>query len=241
MIRKGFPPILIVCGGKGRRLGKIGQTVPKALITIKNKTILEWKLRHYLKQGCRDFIFCLGYKGNMIREAVKSFNIPATFTFSEGGEPVGILKRIYIAKKFFNDEVIVTYGDTFAEINLLKLIREHRKNKHGATIVVAPIKSPFGLVEFSLTGTVQKFDEKPILNYFIGYAVISKHALDMAPRKVIDMPDGKGIVTFFKILMSLGKLGALYYPGFQITFNTEDEVRIAREKMISFYTNKEQI
>jgi hypothetical protein len=78
------------------------------------------------------------------------------------------------------------------------------------------------------------------LNYYIGYAVINRSALDIVPQKVIDMPDGQGIVTFYKILMALGKLGVFYHSGFQMTFNTEDEINIAQEKMIHFYTSREQ-
>jgi len=230
-----------MCGGKGRRLGKIGEMSPKALIKIKNKTILEWKLHHYLKQGFKDIIICLGYKGEMIKQAVDGLDLPAEYTFSWGGEPAGILKRIHVAKKAFRDEVILTYGDTFAEINLRGLLKTHRLGGYEATIVVAPIKSPFGLVEFNKSGTVSSFNEKPVLNYYIGYAVINKSALDIVPQKVIDMPDGQGIVTFFKILMSMGKLGVSYHAGFQITFNTEDEIKVAEEKMVSFYTSREQL
>ena len=77
------------------------------------------------------------------------------------------------------------------------------------------------------------------MNYYIGYAVINKSALELVSHKIIDMPDGEGLVMFYKILMAMEKLGAFYHSGLQITFNTEDELRIVQEKFINFYTARE--
>lgn len=233
--------ILIMCGGKGRRLGKVGKMLPKCLMKIKDKAILDLKLRNYLRQGFRDFILCIGHKGDLVKKAVAHFGIPSIrCAFSKGPEPAGILKRLYMARDLFEQNVILTYGDTYADMDIKELLNVHRRDRNEATIVVAPIQSPFGLVEFDKNQKAVSFKEKPILNYYIGYGVINKSALDLVPPKVIDMPDGEGIVTFYKILLAMGKLGVFYHPGFQITFNTEDELKIAQEKIVSFYTTREQ-
>jgi len=228
-----------MCGGRGKRLGKLTENFPKPLMKIGDKTILELKLRNYIHQGFSNFILCVGYKGDLIKKAVEKFDCSGNFEFSDEGEPAGILKRLYVAKDLFCEKVIVTYGDTFTDINLLQLFETHVKSDNEATIVVAPIQNPFGLVEFDKSSKVTYFKEKPILNYYIGYAVINKSALELIPQKIIDMPDGDGLVTFYRILMAMEKLGAFYHSGLQITFNTEDELKRVQEKFVDFYTARE--
>ena len=74
------------------------------------------------------------------------------------------------------------------------------------------------------------------MNYYIGYAVISKTALELVPQKVINLPDGSGLVTFYKILIGMEKLGVYFHSGLQVTFNTEDELKAAEEQLVRFYT-----
>ncbi|MCB1144932.1 MAG: hypothetical protein KDK54_21980, partial [Leptospiraceae bacterium] len=156
------------------------------------------------------------------------------------GEDSGILNRLYHALPLMGDRVILTYGDTFTDINLEELVHYHEKSSCEATIVVAPIQNPFGLIELDPNGLITSFKEKPILNYYIGYAVINRTAFEYAPEKVIQMEDGKGLVTFFKILIALEKLNSYYHSGLQITFNTEDELKVAQKKLIQFFTIGEE-
>jgi NDP-sugar pyrophosphorylase family protein len=234
------PKIIIMCGGRGKRLGEITEKIPKPLVKIGNRTILQLKYENYYSQGFRDFIFCIGYKGDLIRKEVLSFAKDGSIEFSDSGEDAGILKRLYNALTIMSDSVILTYGDTFTDLDLSKLVESHKEIGCLSTIVVAPIQNPFGLIEFDVRGRVTSFKEKPILNYYIGYAVIEKSAFDFAPEKVIHLPDGEGLVTFYKILIALDKLNTFYHSGLQITFNTEDELKVAQKQLIQFYTSIEE-
>ena len=113
---------------------------------------------------------------------------------------------------------------------------EHQKGSNEATVVVAPIQNPFGLVEFNDNKQVTYYKEKPILKYYIGYAVINKSALELIPEKVINMPNGEGLVTFFKILMAMDLLGCYYHAGLQTTFNTREELEKTEKEIINFCT-----
>jgi len=227
--------ILFMCGGRGKRLGTVTKTLPKPLVKIDDRTILDLKIEQYQNQGFRNFIFCIGYKGKLIRDSIeKKSGIHAEF--SDAGEEAGILARIFYAKQIISDPVLMTYGDTFTDIELNKLFYAHQKSNNEVTIVTAPIQNPFGLMEFDHENKVTLFKEKPILNYYIGYAVINKSALDLVPQKVVDMPDGEGLVTFFKILMGMKLLGCYFHSGLQTTFNTIDELKKAKHKMTRFYT-----
>ena len=228
--------ILIMCGGRGRRLGELTDQLPKPLLRLNNQSILEMQIERYFQQGFNRFIVCIGYKGELIKEALKKMSPKVHVDFSDAGENAGILERLYTAKDHFDDQVLMTYGDTFADIELARFIEEHKNRDNEATIVVAPAQNPFGLVEFDGNNKATFFDEKPILKYYIGYAIINKSAFDLIPPKVINMPDGEGLVVFYRILLAMRKLGVFYHPGLQITFNTRKELKEAEEKLVRFYT-----
>ena len=150
------------------------------------------------------------------------------------------MERIDFAKNSFEDRIILTYGDTITNIQLLHLVKSHESGEHEVTIVTAPILSPFGLVEFDDKNKVTEFKEKPILKYYIGYAIINKSSLVSTSEKIVKGIDGKGLIEYYKLLISKQKLGAYHFSGLQITFNTQDELKIANTKIIDFYTSKER-
>lgn len=230
--------VIIMCGGRGRRMGKQSDQIPKPLSKLNNKTILENKIENCLKQGIKDFIICIGHKGELIKQTLKTYEKDCNIEYSNSGPEAGILKRIYDTKHLFEDFVHITYGDTLTNINLDQFSNFHLLNHFEASIAIAPIQNPFGLIEYD-ENKITFFKEKPILNYYIGQAVLSKSALDLIPEKVIDFPDGEGLVTFFKILLAMEKLGAWKYDGFQITFNTQKELSNAKQEWHHYYTSPE--
>ena len=225
-----------MCGGRGRRLGKLTDKVPKVLTEINGETILDLKMKSYLEQGHRDFVICTGYKSEMVEESLEKYKDDCDITVSNAGESAGILKRLHTAMQLFEEDAILTYGDTLTDLDLEQLTAFHRAENAEATIVTAPIQNPFGLVEFDADNKVTIFKEKPVLKYYIGYAVVSKSSFDLVSKKVIDLPDGAGLVTYFKVLMAMEKLSAWHHTGFQITFNTEKELAEAQKNSAHFYT-----
>ncbi len=228
--------IVIMCGGRGRRLGKLTESIPKVLTELHGKPILDHKLEAYLQQGYNNFVLCTGYKSEMVKENVQKYKDKCNITVSDAGEQAGILKRLVVAGCHFENEAILTYGDTLTDLNLHQLTTYHRDKKAEATIVTAPIQNPFGLVEFDSNNKVTTFREKPILKYYIGYAVISKSSFELVSDKIINYPDGSGLVTYFRILMAMDKLLAWHHDGFQITFNTEKELDEAKKDSANFFT-----
>ena len=228
---------IILCGGKGTRLGKLGESIPKSLVKLHEKPILYHKLSHSINQGFRDFIIAIGYKGNMIVDACKDMDLNFNVDFSDSGEDAGMLRRIYDASELFEDRVIVTYGDSIANIQLQHLIDFHLEKQGLLSIVTAPIQSPFGLVTSDDNKQVQTLEEKPVLHYYIGTFVMEKKTIEYIPEQIINWPDGKGLIAFFKILMALNKLYAYPHEGHDITFNTIEELNAAEEGFLKFYTH----
>jgi len=226
--------VLIMCGGKGSRLGDLTKDTPKPLIKIKGKTILEYKTRHYSKFGLNKYVFCIGFEGKKIIEYVK--NIDGHIEISDSGKNAGILKRIFNAKKLIEETAIISYGDTFAEIDFSDLIQKHTDSEFNLTLVVAPIVNPFGIVNWNEDNCVISFEEKPVLNHFIGYMVLDKSVFEYIPRKIINMPDGEGIVNLINYFLTLKKVGVYKFKGLQFTVNTKTELEKATETIGKYHT-----
>ena len=226
--------VIILCGGRGKRLGKITNEIPKPLVKIGKLSIIEHKLKYYKKQGLNEFIFCTGYKGNIIKKFLKKkYKDPVIYNSSV---KTGILKRIYLTKKDLKTTSIISYGDTLAKINFKDLLRNHKRSKAILTIVVAPIQNPFGLVEWNKQGIAKTFNEKPILNHFIGYAVIEPDLFKYLNKSIINLNNGKGMVKAIKTLIQKKLVNVYKFKGLQMTVNSINELRDANIKIGNYFT-----
>ena len=228
--------IVILCGGRGHRLKPLTSNIPKPLVVLNGKPILQHIIEFYITKGFRSFILCVGFKAEAVEKFVFSCNFDADIQISDAGEDAGILKRLYVARDLFSDKAIVTYGDTFININPYDILERHNNSKAGLTITVADIRSPFGLVEADKHDKVTFFKEKPYFSYYIGHMIIEKRILDEADPFLVSMPDGEGLVKFFQVLIGQKKINAYRHKGFKITFNTPQELENAEKEFIKFFT-----
>lgn len=167
--------VVILCGGKGTRMGN--DELPKALFPIGGKPILWHIMKTYSRHGFNDFVLCLGYKGDKIKtyfKKIKDWKI----TFVDTGLNTNTGGRIKKIENLIKDDLFfATYGDGLANINLNKLLKFHRAHKKFSTITVARPLSQFGIVGVdSHTCRVTHFEEKPILDHWIngGFFVFDK-------------------------------------------------------------------
>lgn len=226
--------VAILCGGKGKRLGKITKKIPKPLVRLGKKTILEHKINYYSQQGIKDYIFCTGYKGEIIKNYLQ--NKYKNSVFLNSGLNAGILKRLFQARNHFKTNTILSYGDTLAKINFKDLLSKHKKSKALVTIVVAPIKNPFGIVNSNKRSKAISFDEKPILNHFIGYGVFKKNIFKYLNKRIINQKNGKGIVLAIKKLSKRRLVNVYKFKGLQLTVNSPSELKSASLKLRKYFT-----
>ncbi len=226
--------MIIVCGGRGRRMGNLTNKTPKPLIKIGGKTIIEHKIRYYKTQRLNDFIFCLGYKSKLIKKFLIK-KLPKSI-FHDGGINSGILKRIFLVKKYIKDHTIISYGDTLAQINFKNLIKSHKRSKCLMTIVAAPIQNPFGLLNWNKKGKAIFFNEKPILNHYIGYAVISPNFFNKISNQIVNLKDGDGIVKVIKYLIKKREVNIYKFNDLQVTINSPEELKHARLNYKKYFT-----
>ncbi len=199
--------VVILCGGKGTRLKEQTESMPKPLIEIGGRPILWHIMKVYAAHGFNDFVLCLGYKGQAIKEYFMDYlswrhhdfsldlsgkepNIHLLnhdreqwkITFADTGEETNTGGRVKRIAPLVGDDdsFMVTYGDGVADIDIEKLADFHRTHGRIGTITVVNPPSQFGLVEMEKDGRVSRFREKPPLNQWIngGFFVFRREFFD---------------------------------------------------------------
>jgi glucose-1-phosphate cytidylyltransferase len=237
--------VVILCGGLGTRLREETEYRPKPMVEIGGKPILWHIMKIYAHYGFTDFVLCLGYRGNMIKEyflnyesMVNDFSINLgkheghvqyhnaheersfRVTLVETGLETltgGRLKRVesYIP----DDTFMMTYGDGLANIDIRKLVEFHSSHGKVATVTAVRPTSRFGKLDIAPGGLARQFIEKPQADEWIngGFFVFN--------RKVFDYLDSDGALERepLKNLARDGQLMALQHTGFWYAMDTYRE------------------
>ncbi|MGG3806100.1 glucose-1-phosphate cytidylyltransferase [Metabacillus fastidiosus] len=240
--------VVILAGGFGTRLSEETLSKPKPMVEIGNKPIIWHIMKQYSYYGFNDFIICLGYKGNIIKEYFsESLTYKSNRTSDYENEYIeeliyhdgldtwritlvdtglntmtgGRLKRI---KPILNEkEFLVTYGDGVSNINIKDLVRYHQK--HGKTVTISTTRpqNQFGILKIDNTNKVTEFREKPKSEDWInsGFFVMNS--------KVFDYIEGDETVFEEAPLSKLafeGQLIAYKFQGFWHPMDTMNDKKI---------------
>ncbi len=169
---------VILCGGKGTRMGETAENMPKPMMPVGDKPILWHIMKIYASQGFDEFILCLGYKGEKIKEYFEKNNHENwNITFAETGQDAKKSERLLkIENLVKGGDFFLTYGDGVADINIKRLLKFHEYMGLTATLTAVRLPSTFGIIQLNEENVVEKFEEKPFLNYLIngGFMVMKK-------------------------------------------------------------------
>jgi len=197
--------VVILCGGLGTRLREETEYRPKPLVDIGGKPILWHIMKTYAHYGFREFVLCLGYRGNMIKEYFlnyeamnndfticlgQKFHVHYNGNHSEqqfqvtlaetGAESMtgGRVKRV--GKYLNGGPFFLTYGDGVADIDIRGLLEFHKSHGRLATVTTVPPISRFGIMDINSSDEVLHFAEKPQSKESIsaGYFVLEPEVLD---------------------------------------------------------------
>jgi len=234
--------VVILCGGMGTRLREETEYRPKPMVEIGDKPILWHIMKLYAHYGFNEFILCLGYRGNMIKDyflnyesMVNDFTIvlgrrSGRVRYRQNHEEKDIMAtlvdtglstltggRVKKIEPYLTDKTfMVTYGDGVSDVNIRELLRFH--NSHGkiATVTAIRAASRFGVLQIQKDGTVRGLREKPQLNERIngGFFVFD--------RRVLDYLDADGALEERPLerLAEEGQLMAYNHDGFWYAMDT---------------------
>ena len=170
--------LVILAGGYGTRLSEETKTKPKPLVKIGNKPIIWHLMKIYSSFGINEFIICLGYKGNMIRDELQKYIEKENWeiNFVDTGLHTMTGGRVRRIKKFLNNEnnFCLSYGDGLSNINIQQLIKFHLQNNKIATLTAVKYKNPKGVLSINKDSKINKIKEKPVEYINGGFFVLSK-------------------------------------------------------------------
>ncbi len=242
--------IVLFCGGLGTRLREHSDTIPKPLVNIGYRPILWHLMRYYAHFGHNDFILCLGYRGDLIKEFFLNYNecISNDFVLSEGGRRVEMLGRdidnwritfvdsglhanigqrlLAVREHVEKEEVfLANYSDGLTDLPLSVYVDKAMRTGAIASLVSVRTAQSYHAVHTEEDGTVQEFGRVSESEFWVngGFFVLRQEIFDY-------IRDGEELVEEpFQRFIELGKLYAYKYSGFWSAMDTfKDKINYDR-------------
>ena len=240
--------VVIFCGGLGIRMGEATQRIPKPMIPIGGRPILWHIMKYYAAWGHKDFILCLGYKAEDVKEFFLTYNeaLANDFVLSGGGTDIRLLRsdidewtitfvdtgmqatigeRLKAVEPFIGDDEVflATYGDGLTDAPLDEMIERFGHEQKTAMFLRVRPTINMHVVDSDEAGLVRSIADISEADVFIngGFFVLSRDVLDeIEPGdELVDRP--------FERLIARGELVAYQYDGFWAPMDTlKDKQRL---------------
>ncbi|MCT4595035.1 MAG: sugar phosphate nucleotidyltransferase [Anaeromicrobium sp.] len=236
--------VVILCGGKGARMKKITEDIPKPMATIGDKPILWHIMKTYMYYGFNDFILLLGYKGDKIKEYFldykwrnSDFTIDARsgekrlsyinegekwkITFIDTGLQTMTGGRVKQIKKYVKGTFFLTYGDGLSNVNIKELLDYHKKMRKIGTVTGINRNSQYGILDVE-KGMARNFKEKPNNKEIIngGFFVFEPEIFSYIEDEKKSILERKPLMT----LANHNELAVYEHKGFWMAMDTYKDV-----------------
>lgn len=180
-------PVVIMAGGQGSRLKPLTNVIPKPLIPISEKTIIEDIMDRFVNFGCHRFFISVNFKADMIKYYLKQLDNPVyQIEYFQEEKPLGTAGSLSLLKNKISQTFFVSNCDILVDENYDEILEYHKVNNNEITIVAAikDLSIPYGTLETSNEGYLTKISEKPILNFKIntGMYIVEPHLLEVIPE-----------------------------------------------------------
>ncbi len=179
-------PVVIMAGGLGKRLKPLTNVLPKPLIPMGEKTIIEEIFERFHCHGCSNFFLSLNYKAELIQYYIKNLNLPYQIAYFKEDKPMGTAGSLSLLAGRINETFFVSNCDIIIDQDYSEILDYHRDNHNEITIVAAlkhyPI--PYGTIETAENGKLVSLSEKPELTFKInsGMYILEPHLLKEIPQ-----------------------------------------------------------
>jgi NDP-sugar pyrophosphorylase family protein len=217
---------LVLGGGKAERLGEVAQGLPKPLVPVAGFPLLGYTVGRLVEGGVtRVIVACRAGDEEMFLQALSGLGADVEAVGEE--EPLGRGGGLRLAATRRQEEgpVLALNGDELLDVDFSALLSEHGASGAAATLVVAQVRSPFGVVDVEEGGTITGFREAPLLEHWVnsGVYVLGEDALALLPEK------GDHEQSTFPQLAQERRLHAHRHEGVWLTVNTPKDLRRAAE------------
>jgi mannose-1-phosphate guanylyltransferase len=182
--------VVILAGGLGTRLRPYTFFVPKPMLPLGEKPLLEHILLLLKEQGFDDIVITVSYLKKVIEDYFSDGKeIGVKIQYAESPRPMGTAGQLKTAEKFVEDSFLLLYGDSLVDTDFRKLVQYHREKKGIATILLMPYRETlrYGFIESDSEGRLLEWREKPAVEGWInvGCYVMEKKFMNYIPDNVM--------------------------------------------------------
>lgn len=202
-------PVVINAGGKGTRLEPYTKILPKPLIPVGEKPIIEHIMQRFTDYGCPEFHMIVNYKKALMKAYFADCDQRYDISWYEEEKPLGTGGGLCYLKGMVHETFFFTNCDNLLLSDYESILKFHRESKNVITMICAykNLKIPYGVVEMGLNGSIEQMKEKPELSYLTntGIYIVEPEVLD-------DIEDGVaiGFPDIMKKQMEKGKKVSVY-------------------------------
>lgn len=179
-------PVVIMAGGKGTRLKPLTNVIPKPLVPVGDKTILEAIMDQFETIGCHKFYMSVNYKADMMKYYLSQLDHKYDVEFFMEDKPLGTIGSVSLLKGKINTPFFVSNCDSINEQDYRDVYDYHMNNHNDMTIVtmVKSFKIPYGVIETGEDGLMVDLKEKPEHTYMVnsGVYILNAELIDEIPE-----------------------------------------------------------
>ncbi|EPL9569874.1 sugar phosphate nucleotidyltransferase [Providencia rettgeri] len=234
---------IILCGGKGMRMGGLTSEIPKPLVDIKGESLIIHIMKLYHKYGINEFILPLGYKGEVIKEYFVNLSWKKNdFHLSMENNTISIYGHKYDFSIYFidtgiasqtgyrinqckalvgNERFLLTYGDGLSNVNIHKLISFHEEKNRIVTVTGINKKSQFGSLRIN-NGVATSFEEKGYSREIIngGFFCCEPQVFDYLEQSEQCVFESEPMTE----LVENNQLAVYFHDGFWVSIDTQKDL-----------------
>ncbi len=178
---------VILAGGLGTRLQPYTTFMPKPMLPLGEKPLLEHLIEWNKKNGIKSIVLCVSYLRKTIEDYFEDGSeFGVEIKYANAKRPLATAGQLKTAEKFIDDTFVCMYGDSIYDFNLKKIVKQHIQKKSFITISLFEYKTnlPYGVIETSKNGKVTAWNEKPEIsaNINMGCYVMETQVFDFIPK-----------------------------------------------------------
>jgi NDP-sugar pyrophosphorylase family protein len=187
-------PVVLMAGGLGLRLRPLTSQIPKPLVKVGTRPVLETIVESFADQGFTDLYLCINYKGELIREHFgDGSRWGVSITYLQEERRLGTAGALSLLPRVPREPVIVMNGDLLTRVDFVRLLEFHRRQGFAATMAMREYQHqvPYGVLELGDGYQIRQLVEKPVQRYHVsaGIYVLEPRVLELVPAgSYYDMP-----------------------------------------------------
>ena len=178
-------PVVIMAGGSGTRLEPFTKVLPKPLIPVGEKPVIDHIIDRFRAYGASEFYLTIHHKSKILRAYFEEKCPDYSIGFAEEDEPRGTAGSLKLLKGKLNKPFFVSNCDIIIEADYADIFRFHTKNSYDITLVASTkqYNIPYGICELNGSGSLERIQEKPEYNYLVntGLYVLNPNVIDLIP------------------------------------------------------------